>query len=366
MANREDQMKRIAILVGNIYKTGGTERATVNLAGMLCNQGYDVTILSIYPSAGQTLPYEILREIQIVELNHSNTPTSIVCKPFWYLRLAQLLRNKISEGRFDMMVGTGHGINTLLPFIRVGKKIKAIGCEHIAYHTLPFISALVRRIVYPYLDGLVVLTRTAEEKFHYVKNVARIPNSLPFYPDKPSDLSSKQLLAVGRLAKVKGFDRLISAMTEVFMIHPDWKLKIVGEGELEDALKTRVNQLGIKENIVFCPFTTNILPYYLESSIYVLTSYSEAFPMVLLEAMACGIPVVSFNCPEGPADMIRDGADGFLVNDGDLSMFAGRIKMLIEQPELRTKFGIAARQEAEKYDISRIERQWKDFLKDYV
>jgi glycosyltransferase involved in cell wall biosynthesis len=179
-----------------------------------------------------------------------------------------------------------------------------------------------------------------------------------------SELNNKQIIAIGRLSRVKGFDRLIEIAACIKVKHNDWKIKIVGEGELENDLKTLSRNLNVENNVLFTPFTEHIQDEYLNSSIYALTSYSEAFPMVLLEAKANGLPIVSFNCPEGPVDIINDGIDGFLVEDGCKEDFCEKLSVLIENKSLRAEMGRQSKIDSFRYMEDKIRIEWEKLLKE--
>jgi len=355
-------MKSIALIVGNITKTGGTERATVNLASILLSLDYKVTIISLNGNNSVDCYYDIHENIEQLFLELPMLKSGFTNKIFWYSLYIKRLRKSFKQNHFDIIIGTGHGINSLLPIVSINMKIRLIACEHIAYNSLPFISNLLRGISYRFFDYVVVLSSFAETKFKYLKNVKKISNSLSFIPTQTSDQSSKQLLAIGRLSTVKGFDRLIKIAALIKDNYSDWKIRLVGEGELKEQLVKECKALNIDDFIIFAPFTKNIEQEYLNSSIYLLTSYSEAFPMVLLEAKACGLPIVSFNCPEGPADIINDGVDGYLIEDGDFKSFADKLSFLMENEVLRKQMSINAKHDSFGYAPDRISLEWKSLL----
>lgn len=215
------------------------------------------------------------------------------------------------------------------------------------------------------LKRFVVLSYEDAAEWTKLKNVAVIYNPLPFFPERQSDGSSKQVIAAGRYMPQKGFDRLIDAWSIVNMQHPDWVLRIYGDG-MRQQLQQQIDRLGIASSCILEHSTPDIDEKYCESSIFALSSRYEGFGMVIIEAMACGIPPVSFACPCGPRDIIDDGKNGLLVENGNIEMLAGKICYLIENDEIRRKMGQQARIDVERFKIEQIAGQWKELFESLV
>lgn len=215
------------------------------------------------------------------------------------------------------------------------------------------------------LKRFVVLSYEDAAEWTKLKNVAVIYNPLPFFPERQSDGSSKQVIAAGRYMPQKGFDRLIDAWSIVNMQHPDWVLRIYGDG-MRQQLQQQIDRLGIASSCILEHSTPDIDEKYCESSIFALSSRYEGFGMVIIEAMACGIPPVSFACPCGPRDIIDDGKNGLLVENGNIEMLAGKICYLIENDEIRQKMGQQARIDVERFKIEQIAGQWKELFESLV
>lgn len=161
----------------------------------------------------------------------------------------------------------------------------------------------------------------------------------------------------------KGLFDLLTIWASVHQKHPDWHLDLFGYGELEEALKKRAQQL--QSNIHIHQADTKIFDRYLESSLFVLTSYYEPFGLVMPEAMSCGLPVVAFNCPYGPEEIITDGVDGFIVENRDLQQFANRICQLIESEELRIRMGRAGVESSQRFSAEHIMPRWKELFESF-
>lgn len=195
-------------------------------------------------------------------------------------------------------------------------------------------------------------------------NVRVIPNLVHLNDSgKLSDCSSKKAIYVGRFSKQKDIDILIRIWSLVHDRHPDWQLCIYGGySDQYDRINTILN--NNKNNIVVNEPTPHIFQRYIDSSMLLLTSLYEPFGLVLPEAMSCGLPVISFDCPYGPAEIITDGVDGFLVKDRDVNEFADRVCKLIENPVIRRKMGTAAALSSQRYHYKRILPLWRNLFEE--
>lgn len=208
------------------------------------------------------------------------------------------------------------------------------------------------------LDKFVTLSHEDKDKWTEIDHVIAIHNPLSFFPEKVSDCSNSQVIAVGRLIPQKGFDMLIDAWKIVSDRHPEWTLRIYGECEQKEYL-AQINRLNLENTCKLEGAVYDIVNKYLESSIFVLSSRFEGFGMVITEAMACGLPAVSFACPCGPKDIINEGKDGFLVEPENIEKLADRIIYLIENDDIRKKMGMEARANTERFRMEKIASEWK-------
>lgn len=211
------------------------------------------------------------------------------------------------------------------------------------------------------LSRFVVLSYEDKESWTEIENVQVIYNPLSFLPQKVSDLSEKKVIAVGRYTWQKGFDRLIDAWSIVSRKHPDWKLHIYGGGD-KAPYQELAKQKGVDNTLVCESAVKNIVDKYLESTLFVLSSRYEGFGMVITEAMACGLPVVSFDCPCGPKDIIQTGVNGLLAPNGNIEMLADKICYLIEHEKERKEMGEKARENVARFDINNIMKQWLELF----
>jgi glycosyltransferase involved in cell wall biosynthesis len=215
-------------------------------------------------------------------------------------------------------------------------------------------------------DKFVVLTQEDETYWGNLPNMEVIENAKNEWGNYVASLENNIVLAVGRYDYQKGFDRLIEAWRVVHGHFPDWKLKIIGDGESRSELEMLVEKYNLDNVVELRKNTSNILSEYLDASFFVLSSRYEGLPMVILEAMSVGLPVVAFDCKCGPKDIIMDGKNGFLVSEGNISDLAKRIMQLIEDSVSRKKMGEVARISSERFSESVIMGKWFHLFEDLI
>lgn len=348
-------MKNIAIVIFDITNRAGIERAVCNLVNLLIDYGqYNPVIISISSNMGEP-KYQLTKEVKIYHLR-INIPVKKIKRFFTYIPIIQEIKKIDTIEQFDILIGTTHEINVLSSFIR--KNLRVVGCEHFNYYTVSLFSRILRRIFYCRLDAVVLLTQADARHYGFHKNVKVIPNALSFIPDRYADLKNKKILAVGRLTYQKGFDMLIAAISMIQEICKEWEVKIIGSGEDEEALKKQINDLNMDSIIKIYPPTDEIINEYLNASLFVLSSRYEGLPMVLLEAQNCGLPIVSFDCHEGPNEIITNNTDGLLVEPDNVKELAEAIKELMINSEKRAVFGSNAIKAVEKFLPEKIFILW--------
>lgn len=216
-------------------------------------------------------------------------------------------------------------------------------------------------------DRIVVLTdEDKETNWQGWSNVSVMPNPVAFKCDEPSDLTEKTVISMGRLEPVKNFSSLISAFKIVAQKHPEWKLKIYGDGSLKGSLQNQINESGLHDNVLLMGFSSDMETALKQSSIFAFSSLVEGFALVIVEAMECGLPVVSYQCPCGPKDIITDGKDGYLVPVNNEHLMSERICELIEDYDLRYRISVAARERAKFYQADSIARRWMDLFNEII
>lgn len=213
-----------------------------------------------------------------------------------------------------------------------------------------------------YSDVIIALT-VGETKAWNAQNIAVIPNIVDLHNTKHSQHTQKTALFAGRFTYQKGLERMLEAWKIVVSKKNDWTLKLVGEGEQKEYLQQLCQELEITANVIFAPATKEIEKEYINSSLFLFTSRYEGFGLVLVEAMQCGVPCISFDCTYGPSDIIDNGVNGYLIENNDVEAFAKATLKLIEDDELRKKMGNAAIEKAKQYLPEKIMPKWIELFK---
>lgn len=214
-------------------------------------------------------------------------------------------------------------------------------------------------------NKFIVLTKGNLEEWH-LNNLQVISNPLSFYPKEIAALENKTVIAVGKHCHQKGYDRLLKSWEILSKEHLGWKLEIYGSIDKNEGLEDLAKKLKINDSVTFFPPEKNIGEKYKNSSIYVMSSRYEGFGMVLTEAMAYGIPCVSFNCPHGPSDIIKDGIDGFLVTNGDIKALSKKLIYLINNHPKRKEMGAIARKNVLRFSAEVIVPKWDELFKKLI
>lgn len=225
---------------------------------------------------------------------------------------------------------------------------------------------LLAKILYPTAAGIIAQTQKAKniyQKKKLNKNIAVIGNPVKFIDPSPTQ-KENIILSVGRLISSKHHDRLIKIFSNIFA--PDWKLIIVGgdagKEKNMNKLKQLINELNLQSRVIMTGETNKVTEYYKKAKIFAFTSSSEGFPNVIGEALYAGLPVVSYDCPVGPSEMIRNGENGFLIPLFDDSLFQEKLQLLIDDEELRSKLEMTAKKTMQKFSITNIGSEYLNFI----
>lgn len=369
---------KIVYCIPALYYPSGMERVLTMKANYLALQGHKVHI--VITDGGNKPPYFSLeKSIQLhqLDIDFEEPYRHFFLYRVWlYQMKMHILKKKMDaclhEIKPDITVSLlRRDINIINKMTDGSLKVGEIHFDRLHYRhfSTPWMPSFVYSYVQKWwmtslicelkkLSKFVVLTH--EDAFFWpeLNNVTVIPNPTSFFPDRVSDCSQKQVIAVGRYVAQKGFDRLISAWQKVVSRHPDWILKIYGDGGLREQLQQQIEELKLSGNCFLAHSVSDIVAKFRESSIFVLSSRYEGFGLVIVEAMSCGLPVVAFACHCGPRDIISEGIDGFLVSEGNIDELAEKVCLLIEREELRKEMGKMARLKAEHYKIEDIGAQW--------
>lgn len=364
---------KILYIYESIACWGGTERILVDKMNNFARMGHDVFLIT-YNQGSHPYVFEMDENINKIDLN---ILTHHIYKYYGFRKLVEFLirRYKLYKRLYKQIKSISPDIITCIelsdfcPIISHYNNMPAIIVEsHMSnldsfnYHIPNILKPLIHfrdKKALRKADGIVSLTNEdAKEWRKYNNNVVTIPNVVHLNTSSIySEHSQKNVIFVGRLVRQKGVKSLIEIWKLVHLRHNDWLLDIYGEGELEEWIRNQVNNYSVSGIVIHKP-TSDIQSRYINSSVLVLTSEYEPFGLVIPEAMSCGLPVVSFDCPYGPHDIITDGEDGYLVQPGDYKIFADKVCYLIEHPEERKRMGKNAILSAQRYNPENIMPKW--------
>ncbi len=360
---------RLIYIVNRIDGPGGLERVLSIKASMLADQfGYDIHVVTLNQK-NQDLFYDFSSKLTYHNINAKGNPIRHI------YQYASGLRNVVKKINPDVIAVCDDGLKGFFVPLIIGKPCPMIYERHVSKNAEigkenpSFTSRVLTKVKYGlmnfggrFYDRFVVLTNGNLNEWSF-KNLMVIPNPLSFYPDEQSTLQNKKVLAVGKQSFQKGYDRLLDSWKLVVDKHPDWVLDIYGTISKKERLDEQANTLGISENVNFYAPVKNIADKYKEASVYVMSSRYEGFGMVLTEAMAYGVPCVSFDCPYGPSDIISDQNNGVLVENNDIIGLANGINFLIGNNDSRTAMGKNARKDVQRYLPEKITAEWNDLFK---
>lgn len=352
-------MIHISFFSGDITRSGGTENVSVMIANELSQKtDYEISFISLFEE--RDIPFfSINPAIQRFRLYPTATHGIQ-----HYFDTCKRLRNIVATQHIDVLIDIDCILDMYsLPLRKTG--VKVVSWEHFNYLQNPDVPyrRLTRRWAARSADAIVTLTET--DKKLYQSNlklkcpIVAIPNPMEM-PDSPAsyDADSHLILSSGRLTYQKGFDLLVEVASKVLPGHPDWTWMILGEGEDRPMLEQKIRDAHLDGRLVLKGRVDDVDSYYRRSAMFVMTSRFEGLPMVLLEAKAHRLPLVSFDCPTGPAEIIEDGVNGTLVPPGDVDSIAAAVNELIESQAKRVEYSAMSGSNANRYDINTIMQNW--------
>lgn len=367
---------RILYVNDAIAIIGGLERILVEKVNELTERyGYDICLVTA--NQGQhPLPYELHPRVTFCDLGiqfHQQYRVRGV-RRLWtrymlYRRFISRLRQQIRQFAPDVIVCVR--TNYMADVLKASGNVPVVFESHTSRYDynvrrLPWHRRLMlRHWLRAVGRARCVVTLTAGDAKAWEDVNPRtcvIPNLVHLNTTgRYSDCNAQSAIFVGRFSEQKDVHTLLQIWTLVHRRHPDWVLNILGGyGEEQEALLPAIREMG--DSVQLHEPTPHIFEQYLQNSMLLLTSVYEPFGLVLPEAMSCGLPVVSFDCPFGPSDIITDGEDGFLIANRSVSDFADKVCLLIEQPDRRRAMGKAGIASAQRYHASRIMPQWQAFF----
>ncbi|MEV5613178.1 glycosyltransferase family 4 protein [Streptomyces sp. NPDC052225] len=371
---------QISFLIHNAYGIGGTIRTTYNLANTLAEH-HDVEVVSVFRHRDEPVfaPDQRVRLRHLVDIRtdsagydgdepgFSEAASVFPRAEGRYEQYSALTDRRIAEHlagvEADVVIGTRPGLN-----VHLAKETRRgplrVGQEHLTLDTHSPSLRRTLRSVYPRLDALTTTTEADARAYRAGMRlpgvrVEAMPNPVPEPGVAPADGSGKWVVAAGRLAPVKRYDLLIRAFDKVRAERPDWRLRIYGGGKQKDKLRDLIDELGLYNHVFLMGPANPIEPEWAKGSLAAVTSTFESFGMTIVEAMRCGLPVVSTDCPHGPGEIIDNGVDGRLVEVGNVDAISGGLLELINDDDLRREMSARAVTRSARFDPARIAERYE-------
>ncbi|NUR89250.1 MAG: glycosyltransferase family 4 protein [Nonomuraea sp.] len=375
---------KVRYLLLHAYGMGGTIRTVINQANALARLGHDVEIVSVVRRR-DTPRFPLHPGVRLSTLvdQRENVAADSAGRKLWRRvrgkavplgeTAAGYFTERVERAAIAFAAGLSGGILvTTRPALNLisarygSRKVIRVGQEHLNLdtHAEPVRKAIARH--YGKLDLLTVLTRTDRAAYRRLlpgTTVVRVPNAVHTANQRRSRQQHPVVVAAGRLVKQKGFDLLIPAFQQVAARHPEWRLRIFGHGPRRREL---LDLIGDSDAITLEGRTQRLDDELADASVYALSSRHEGLPMVMIEAMTHALPIVAFDCPTGPGEVLTDGEDGLLVPPQDVSALAAGLERLVTDRSLRLRMGAAAARTAEDYTPEAVTPMWEDLFSELL
>ncbi len=367
---------KIVFLIDQIYKHGGAEKVLTEKSSYFADEfNYDVTIITTEQREKKSC-YPLSNNVSLIDIgiHYERTKSYFnIINTMKVIDHYKEVKKQIKEINPDFIILLSDAFDYyFLPYISGRSKI--LKEFHSSYYfnsiereknksLLGKAKFFIRDYINSKYDYLVVLNND-EKRLLPGNNIVVIPNGITINQSEFSTLDNKKVISAGRIAPVKNFEVLIQSWKYIENKFPDWHLEIYGEGDKQylSKLQKLIEKLSLTNSICLCGSTNHLKEKMLSASIYVMSSSTECFPMVLLEAQSYGLPIVSFDCPCGPRNIITDKQDGLLVvNQNNVKLADGIIK-LIESVDMRKNMGKNAKENIKKYKFDEVMGKWKSLF----
>lgn len=357
-------MTNICFFCGDVSESGGTEKVLSIITNELAkNKEYNITILSRNYLEGKTF-FDFSPNIKIESLRRKNNCFSIIRA----INDVFLLRKFIKNNNIDIIVDVDLVLDIFTIPALFCLKAKLVSWEHFNFEIES--ESRRRRIAMKlasiFSNTIITLTKkdmeTYKTNFKKIKRIEYISNPLEKFIELKHNVSSKQIISVGKLLPIKGYDLLLEVAEKVLFKHADWKWVILGDGPEYEHIYTEIKNRNLDGRLILKGKTQNVDDYYNSSSIFVLTSKNEGFGIVILEAKAHGLPIVCFDIKTGVGDMVIDDYNGYIIKKYDTNHMSEKIIRLIENKDLRENFSSNAYQGLDEYKIENIIQKWNDIF----
>jgi GalNAc-alpha-(1->4)-GalNAc-alpha-(1->3)-diNAcBac-PP-undecaprenol alpha-1,4-N-acetyl-D-galactosaminyltransferase len=366
---------RLTLVIASLGR-GGAERTASILAGAWAEQGIDVTLITL--TKDDVPAYQLHSAIDLVQLRMlSGRASNILHGAFRQLKCIRALRDAIRTSKPDLIISFMDipNILSLLASLAMNAPVVITEHTHPAFHNIGWHWQMLRRLLYHRAAALVCMTNSVLSWLQQRIRVRGyvIPNPVEVVPSyaQAQDMSEEKkgtstVIAMGRLSREKGFDLLLEAFSRIAACHLDWQLKFLGDGPLRSKLEEQAAELGLSARVEFTGMVADPFPKLRDADLFVLSSRYEGFGNALCEAMAQGLPVISFDCPSGPREIIRNDVDGLLVPAEDVSALATAMDKLMSNDQERMRLAARAPEITERFGLTRVLNLWNQVFADLL
>lgn len=351
---------RVVLVLPGLSNSGGIERVATLHANHFASTGHDVEVV-VFDDPGAPF-FTLSDDVRVTNIRSGRWPG-----PFARIGQVVALRAHLRRSRPSIVISIFRNLLVLLA--TWGMSIPVIITEHMdpGRSWMAPGRRQLQRLLYRRADRLVNVSRGVDRQFGWLSPSRRMvihnPVAAPGAPgdDRVLPTDRRHLLAVGRFVEAKGFDLLLEAFGRIASLHPTWDLCIVGGSPTSEYLDI-LGRHALDERVLFPGVTRDVSPYFRQADLYVLSSRHEAFPMVLIEAMAHGLPAVAYACPSGPEEVIDDGRNGVLVPPEDVAALAQALDQAMKDEAWRASAREHALQVAGQFDLRAIMPRWEALL----
>lgn len=364
---------KIIFIIKSFAAKAGVERVTSDKINYLAEQGHQITLIT-YEQGNHPISFPLHQNIQHIDLNTRFFALKRYALFQRIIKIKQLqrtfsrkLQKVVQTVQPDIICTTTYSLSLASIILNIKTHAKKIIESHVSFESTlkenDFKDRLLLKGIARFydwytlrrvknFDALIALTKGDAKRWsQYIKEIHVIPNPVTHYPVtiKEHNAPHHRIICAGRLNQQKGFDLLIESFALIANQCPEWHIDIFGSGDEEEKLRKLISEKNLNKHIFIHPASNHIFEEFQDSDFFVFSSRYEGWGLVLVEAMACGIPPVSFRCNYGPEEIITDNTDGLLVKNGDIKDLADKILWMIHHPKERLSMGLAARASAKKF-----------------